>query len=105
MPWKPATIITLRLANSARIAVSSMASMRALVKALSVRIATCAPVIDFAPKPHFCKAIANRAIVTCSPVDTIWSSSRGSGSSVMAFASAKRRLVSPLIADTTTTIS
>jgi hypothetical protein len=40
--------------------------------------------------------------VTCSPVDAITSSSRGSGSAWISFASAMRRLVSPAIADGTT---
>ena len=44
-------------------------------------------------------------MVTCSPVDAITSSSRGSGLAWMSFASAISRLVSPLMADTTTTSS
>src|SRR5207302_8209182 len=45
----------------------------------------------------------NRPIVTCSPVDTTTSYSRGSGSLWTSFASAMSLLVSPLIAETTTT--
>ena len=46
--------------------------------------------------------VASRATVTCSPVETRTSLSRSSGWAVICFASAKRRLVSPLIAETTT---
>src|SRR5690606_26801959 len=42
-------------------------------------------------------------MVTCSPVDTSTSISRGDGSSVISLARPIRRLVSPLMADTTTT--
>ena len=42
--------------------------------------------------------------MTCSPVDTSTSISRGFGFSVMSFASAIRRLVSPDMAETTTTV-
>src|SRR2546423_1587946 len=45
----------------------------------------------------------NRPIVTCSPVDTTTSYSRGSGSLWTSFARAMSLLVSPLIAETTTT--
>jgi hypothetical protein len=48
-------------------------------------------------------AIANKPIVTCSPVDTIMSSSRGSGLGWMSLARAISRLVSPLIAESTIT--
>src|SRR5690606_6394532 len=42
-------------------------------------------------------------MVTCSPVDTSTSISRGDGSSVISLARPIRRLVSPLMAETTTT--
>ncbi|MNZ92180.1 hypothetical protein D3C78_1111950 [compost metagenome] len=44
-------------------------------------------------------------MVTCSPVEMIASSSRGSGCGMTCLASSIRRLVSPLMADTTTTMS
>src|SRR5574340_1398766 len=47
--------------------------------------------------------MARRAMVTCSPVDTSMSSSRGSGWAWMPFASAISRLVSPDMAESTTT--
>src|SRR5215470_2567314 len=47
--------------------------------------------------------MASSPIVTCSPVAAMTSSSRGSGSGDISLASASRRFVSPLIADTTTT--
>ena len=52
---------------------------------------------------QYISAIAVSAIVTCSPVATIASSSRGSGSGMICFARPIRRLVSPDIAETTTT--
>ena len=48
-------------------------------------------------------AIASRPMVTCSPVEMTTSSSRGSGCFWISLASAIRRLVSPLMAETTTT--
>ena len=53
----------------------------------------------------FFNAIANRPMVTCSPVASTTSISRGSGDSCISCASATKRLVSPLMADTTTTTS
>src|SRR3954470_15634649 len=49
------------------------------------------------------RAMASSAIVTCSPVEPMTSSSRGSGASRTSAASAWRRLVSPAIAEGTTT--
>ena len=48
-------------------------------------------------------AIASSPIVTCSPVEAMTSSSRGSGIAWISFASPISRLVSPLMAETTTT--
>ena len=80
-----------------------MLSMRARVCAVSVRMPICAPVNERAGWPSRWIAIAVSAIVTCSPVETIWSYSRGSASSPpRSFASATSRSVCPLIADTTT---
>jgi hypothetical protein len=47
--------------------------------------------------------MASRAMVTCSPVEIMTSSSRASGCGETSLASAIRRLVSPLMAETTTT--
>ena len=49
--------------------------------------------------------MAKRPMVTCSPVANTTSISRGSGNSWISCANATRRLVSPLMADTTTTTS
>src|SRR6476660_8026227 len=51
-----------------------------------------------------CSAIDSSATDTCSPVDASMSSSRGSGCGMISFAKPIRRLVSPDIADGTTTI-
>src|SRR5690554_5480677 len=49
--------------------------------------------------------IASKPMVTCSPVDRITSISRGSGSALISRARPIKRLVSPLMADTTMTRS
>ena len=55
--------------------------------------------------PSSCNAMESRPIVTCSPVEAITSSSRGSGEAEISLASAIRRFVSPDIADGTTMTS
>src|SRR5437016_3033780 len=53
--------------------------------------------------PRVCSASARRPIETCSPVEAITSSSRTFASGSISFASARSRLVSPAMADGTTT--
>ena len=81
-----------------------MLSMRALPKAESVCTPACVPLKLTASTPMALSAIASSPIETCSPVLATTSSSRGSGSGWISLASAIRRLVSPLMAETTTTI-
>src|SRR6201997_1225701 len=57
-----------------------------------------------ASTPASCSAIDSRPTLTCSPVDAIMSSSRGLGCGEISFARPSRRLVSPDIAEGTTTI-
>src|SRR3569832_43718 len=104
-PWNPATTTTRPAARSLRTACSSISRMRALLKALSVRIRTWAPVYDRAGQPRFSRAILKSAIVTCSPVANNTSNSRGAGRGSILCAKPTSRSVSPLIADTTTITS
>ena len=64
----------------------------------------CAPVSDTAGTPIACSAIAVSAMVVCSPVARSMSISRSAGVGVIFLASAMRLSVTPLMADTTTTI-
>jgi hypothetical protein len=102
-PWKPATTAT-RPASSARLIRSAvMRLMRARVWAPSVKSPTWGPVKEDAGWPSDCSAIASSPIVTCSPVASIMSISRGSGVGVIAAASEMRPSVVLPIAETTTT--
>src|SRR5690554_43260 len=96
---------TLPLSSASRSLPSSICWIRALPKALSVPMRTWGPVKDTAGTSMAFSAMASRPMVTCSPVDRITSSSRGSGSSLISLASAISRLVSPLMAETTITSS
>ena len=77
--------------------------MRARVCSKSVKIPACAPVRETAFTPMASRAIAVRAIVSCSPTAKSISISRSSGSGFRVFARAIRSFVTPLLADTTTT--
>jgi len=66
---------------------------------------TCPPVNERALNPRFSSAIAVSAIVTCSPVASSTSSSRGLGRGAMLVPRPSNRSVSPDIAETTTTMS
>ena len=80
-----------------------MRVMRAWVWAVSVRMPACALVSDRARSPRRCSAMARSAIVTCSPLASSMSISRGSGDGVIC----RARWTSPSvvfpIAETTTT--
>ena len=79
--------------------------MRALEKALSVRMRTWGPVKLRAFPPCPWMASAASPMVTCSPVAATTSCSRSSGRSLNAWVSLRSRLVSPDMAETTTTTS
>ena len=64
----------------------------------------CEPVSETAFTPSACNAIAVSAIVVCSPVARSTSISRSLGSGMISLASVMRLSVTPLIAETTTTI-
>ena len=64
----------------------------------------CAPVRDTAGMPIASSAIAVSAMVVCSPVASSTSISRSGGWSMICLDSLIRLSVTPLIADTTTTI-
>ena len=64
----------------------------------------CAPVMETAGMPIVCSAMAVSAMVCCSPVARSMSISRSLGSGAMSLASLIRPSVTPLIAETTTTI-
>ena len=70
-----------------------------------VFIAICDAEYDFALMPFECNAIASKAELTVSPVETSASNSLLSGSSLKCFDSFINLFVSPPIADTTTIIS
>jgi hypothetical protein len=80
-----------------------MVAILARVCTSLVTIPACAPVRETAclPKPEM--AIAVRAIVVCSPVDSSTSISRSVGLGETSRASLMSPSVTPLIADTTTT--
>ena len=80
-----------------------MRRMRALVCTPSVTMPTCDPVKEQAGCPREWSAMASRPMVTCSPVASTMSISRGSGVAVMAWARATRPSVVLPIAETTTT--
>ncbi len=82
---------------------ATIRSILAFVCVLSVKMPTWRPVKERASKPIARNAIASRAIVTRSPVESSMSISRSSGNSAISCASLTRRSVSPLMAETTTT--
>src|SRR5436190_23051298 len=76
----------------------------ALVCTPSVRMPAWAPVSETASTPSACSAMAVRAMVVCSPVARSTSISRSFGNGMISLASWMRLSVTPLIAETTTTI-
>ena len=82
----------------------SMLSMRARVCMGSVWMATWSPSRDTASPPAALTAMANRATLTCSPVASSMSNSRGSGMGCTAWAKPMSRSVSPDMAESTTTM-
>ncbi len=80
-----------------------MCKIRARVCSASVTIPTWAPVIEIAGCPISCNAILNRAIVTCSPVESSISISRRQGLVEIPLASLTKPSVVLPIAETTTT--
>ena len=70
----------------------------------SVTMPACAPVSETAGTPSACSAMAVSAMVVCSPVASSMSISRSGGAPMISFASLIRPSVTPLIAETTTTI-
>src|SRR5438552_12027862 len=64
----------------------------------------CGPVSETAFTPSAWSAMAVSAMVVCSPVASSTSSSRSFGSGMISFASRIRLSVTPLMAETTTTI-
>src|SRR5256885_2100559 len=101
-PWKPAITAISPAASASLIGWLSIDTMRARENALSVMILHWWPRNDRALPPAARIASATRPTDTCSPVDTITSTSRSLGSSWISPTSLSSRLVSPDIADTTT---
>ena len=104
MPWNPATTTILPASSAALMRSAVMRLMRALVWTSSVYSPTWGPVKEQAGRPRDWSAIARSPTVTCSPVASSMSISRGSGLDVMAAARASRPSVVFPMADTTTTI-
>src|SRR5690625_2027800 len=77
--------------------------MRARVYDLSVLIGTCQLAKLRAGTPCSMSAIANKALLACSPVVASISNSRRSGFLAISLAKPNKRFVSPAIADGTTT--
>src|SRR5579859_4381488 len=98
VPWNPATTAISPRSTVSKIFEPSIALMRALVCASSVRIFTWWPSNDRARPPSAWMAMAVSAALTCSPVAAMASISRASGTLATSCARASRRLVSPLIA-------
>ena len=69
----------------------------------SVTMPACAPVSDAAGMSIDCSAMASRAMVVCSPVESSMSISRSLGTDMSDLAMSMRLSVTPLIAETTTT--
>ena len=70
----------------------------------SVTIPAWAPVSETAGRPKACRAMALNAMVVCSPVASSTSISRSFGKGMISLASVIRLSVTPLMADTMTTI-
>ena len=105
MPWKPATTAISRRLRLSKSRSQSMLRMRALAKAESVRIRTWWPRKLRAFAFSSWMASATSPTVTCSPVETTTSCSRWLGRLAISRVSWSRRLVSPDMAETTTTTS
>ncbi len=103
-PWNPATMTTLPEFNSSWIFLGVMFWILALVCTPSVTMPAWAPVSEMAGTPLACSAMAVKAMVVCSPVASNISISRSSGSGTISLASLMRLSVTPLMAETTTTI-
>jgi hypothetical protein len=102
-PWKPATTATSPASSAWRTRSAVIWVIRAFVCPQSVRMAAWKPVSERALRPPSWSAIASSAIVTCSPVASSMSSSRGSGACVIWWARLMRLSVVLPIAETTTT--
>ena len=105
MPWKPATTATWPCRMDSASAPPSIDWIRALACASSVRSGNCQPCQERASTPILRRAMASRPLVTCSPVATTVSYSRGSCNSSSAWHQATSWLVVPDMADTTTATS
>ncbi len=103
MPWNPATMTILPAASSACTRRGSMPAIRALPYWPSVVIPAWGPVRLIAGTPSVWSAIETSVALCCSPVARSTSSSRASGSSVMAAARARSSSVVSPIAETMTT--
>ena len=105
-PWKPATIGMQPASNSARRATVSISWILALPCTLSVFIEIWSAKNDLAWTPMDKSPRLNKEIVTCSPEAVSTSISRAlPWSPPMSWPMVTKRLVSPDIADTTTTTS
>jgi hypothetical protein len=105
VPWKPATTTTWPASSRRQSRSVRTSRMRARPWADSVTIPTWGPVIDTAATPWAWRAIASRAIDTCSPVASSMSISRRGGSALIARARPLSSSVVWPIADTTITRS
>ena len=76
-PWKPATTGTLPAATQASTASALICRILAREWLVLVSIPHWAPVKDMAGTPRFCRAMAKREMVFCSPVAMRASISRG----------------------------
>src|SRR4051812_22011961 len=97
-PWNPAITAISPAASASLIGWLSIDTIRARENELSVTILHWWPRNDRALPPAARIASATRPTETCSPVDTITSTSRSLGSSWISLASLSRRLGSPDIA-------
>ena len=104
IPWNPATTTTLPSSNASIILSGSNSKIRPLLKASLVLMPACAPVKEIAFCPASWKAIAIKAMDTCSPVVKSMSISRPYVLEVICFANATKSSVVSPIADTTITI-
>ena len=105
VPWKPATTTTKPSANRRWSRSVRISRMRARPWADSVMMPAWVPVIDTAGTPWDWRAMASRAIDTCSPVASSMSISRWGGLAVMAEARPVSSSVVWPMADTTITRS
>ncbi len=104
MPWNPAAMTMLPASKALRMRSVEIDWMRALVCVLSVMMPIWAPVRLSAWWPSEWMAMAIRATLTCSPVESSMSISRAGGWSVICRArSMSKSVLSPMALTTTTT--